>query len=150
MHAMLEMMQLSISTPIFHTSFISKPQTIACSKTVNSANPTITAAPTLENETPAEAILGFELVAAGPLVVSLGFPVVVESAPNAPKKSPTGKTSVVTVAPALQIVSIWPSPIRIVAMSSSAQPGHRDEPARATCFLSSGRMEEGDSGGSDC
>jgi hypothetical protein len=69
MHAMLEMMQPSISTPISTPHSTSKPQNIACSKTVNRVNPTIPAAPAFENEIPAEAILGFELVAAGPLVV---------------------------------------------------------------------------------
>lgn len=125
---------------------------------MNRANPTTRVAPAFENEIPTEAFEGFELVDAGPELVPEGFPdvvpvgllvplvfdfvtpeVVVESPPKiASKNGPVGKTSVVTAAPALLMVIVWPSPIHVVAMlptgtvvavfvplsSSSVQPDH--------------------------
>jgi hypothetical protein len=101
----------------------------AYSKTEKRANPTTTAAPAFENEIPTGALLGFEFVAAGPVVVVLepvtlpvdddfvvvfvfvGTEVVVES----PKSGPWNTVAVVTAAPALLTVIVWPSPSHVEA-----------------------------------
>jgi hypothetical protein len=109
---------------------LSQTQAIAQSKAVNRASPTTRAAPDFENDTPTEALEGFDEVDAGPVVVLEGFPVVVavpedfvtvvpelvDSLKNAVKKFPIGTTSVVIADPALLIVRVWPSPTQVVAM----------------------------------